>query len=71
MRELGAEIISPLSSLLELEASISLIIPVYFSQSLVNFGSLIEMIKIAEVIDPMPMTMQPSISKSVKESCIV
>lgn len=66
--ELGDETISPLSSLLELEARISLIIPVYFSQSFVSLVSFIEMIKIAEVIDPMPITMHPSISKSVKES---
>jgi len=50
-------------------ASISRIISVYFSHSLVNFVSSIENTNIADVIDPIPTTRHPSISKSVRESC--
>lgn len=55
-------------SLLGHAASISLIISVYFSHSLVSFGSSIDIRNNADVIDPIPTTMQPSISKSSIES---
>lgn len=67
--ELWPYFVSSMLSVLGQIASISLIISVYFSHSLVNFVSFMENKKIPDVIDPIPTTRQPSISKSIRESC--